>query len=238
MAKKILAIIQARSASKRLPNKILMNISRNITVIENIYNTLSKSKKINQIVVATTKLSSDDHLSAFLKKKNIDFFRGSSNNVYDRFIKTAKKFKANIIVRITADCPLIDYQIVDKVLDNYFNNHVDYSSNITPPTFPDGMDVEVFSFEFLKNQNSNVSNKFDQEHVTTYFRKSNKVSRVNHYSKINQSNFSVTLDDYDDYNKIINIFNYFKNKKLNYKSLIKYLNQNSNKFFILSKEKI
>ena len=165
-----------------------------------------------------------------LDKKNIRYFRGSVNNVLDRFLKASKQFNGNIIVRITGDCPLIDVKIVDKVINNYVNNKVDYSSNVNPPTFPNGLDVEVFSLALLEKYKSKISSTFDKEHVTAYFRKNKKIKKINFSSKINYSNLSVTLDDYDDFKKIMIIFIFFKKKKINYQSLIKYLNKNSANF--------
>ena len=185
-----------------------MSISKNITVIENIYNTLSKSKKISKIVVATTNLISDDNLSAFLKKKNINFYRGSSSNVYNRFIETAKKFHGDIIVRITADCPLINYQIVDNVIDNYLKNKVNYSSNITPPTFPDGLDVEAISFNSLKKAYMKSKDKFDLEHVTPFIRRNEK-KQFNLFYKEDFSGLRWTVDEYKDFKVVEKIFNNF-----------------------------
>lgn len=222
MEKKVLAIVQARSDSKRLPNKILLKLNKK-NVIETIYERLLKSRYINQIIVATTTLRSDDKFCNFLDKKNIKYFRGSSNNVLDRYLKAAKKFNGNIIVRITGDCPLIDIKIVDKVIKNYLENKVEYSSNINPPTFPNGLDVEVFSLNLIKKNFKNIRNQYDLEHVTTFFRKSEKIKKINYEYKRNLSNLRLTLDDSEDYKSILNIFKYFKNKNFTTNEVIKYL---------------
>jgi glutamate-1-semialdehyde 2,1-aminomutase len=117
--KKILAIIQARTNSTRFPNKILKKIGK-LSLIEILYNRISMSKRIDQTVVATTSSYLDDSLIKILKKNQINYYRGSESDVLKRYYLTAKKFKADVVVRITADCPLVDPNIVDDVINLYF----------------------------------------------------------------------------------------------------------------------
>ena len=235
MEKKILAIVQARLASKRLPNKVLLNINGQ-NALQNIYSRLQNSKFINQIVFATTNLHSDDKLSIFFKKNDFLYHRGPSQNVYKRYVETAKKFKADIIVRLTGDCPLIDVNIVDKVIQNFLNNQTDYSSNLTPPTYPNGLDVEVFSRKLLEKSFKKLKSDFDKEHVTTFFRRSKLIKKVNLLNNINLSNVRLTLDDYEDYKNIVSIFKFFKNKKnFSIEKIMDYLNKNRKKYNIIRK---
>ena len=113
---KIIAIIQARQTSKRFPNKVIKKISKN-TLIEILIKRLKKSKKINKIIFAIPKNKNQNKLRIKLKQKKIEFFEGSENNVLDRYYKAALKYQPKYIVRITADCPLIDYRIVDKIIN-------------------------------------------------------------------------------------------------------------------------
>ena len=141
---KIIALVQARIGSTRLPGKVLKKIV-NRPVIDLLLTRLSESKKIDQIVVATSKNTKDDTLKDVVESLGYDCFRGSEDDVLDRYYQAAKEAEADSVVRITGDCPLIDPAIVDEVIDRYRKNGVDYASNFTPPTFPDGLDTEVFT---------------------------------------------------------------------------------------------
>ena len=156
--KKYTAVIQARLESTRLPGKILKKIGK-IPVIEFLIRRLSKSNKISKIIVATTSDPKDDLLCKYLVDKKINFFRGSAKNVLERYYKCAIKFKLKDIIRITSDCPLIDIKILEEVLLKYESENLEYVCNTLPPTFPDGLDVEVFSFNTLKKTFDNTKKK-------------------------------------------------------------------------------
>ncbi len=128
----IAAIIQARLGSKRFPNKILKKINNKETVLDYIIKRISKSKKINKIIIATTKNKNDDKIERYLKKKKILFFRGSEKNVLSRYYFCSKKFKANLIVRITSDCPLVDPKIVDKMIDTFKKKKIGLFNKYSP----------------------------------------------------------------------------------------------------------
>ena len=174
---KIIAIIQARQTSQRFPNKILTKI-KNKYLFEIVISRLKKSKYLSKIVMAVPNNKNNITLRRALNRKKINFFAGSENDVLDRYYKTAKKFKAKIVVRITGDCPLIDADIVDKMIKSLISRKVDYASNTNPPTFPDGYDLEIFSFKSLKKVNNLTKNLYDREHVTSYFYKSKKFNIV------------------------------------------------------------
>lgn len=229
MSYKILAIIQSRSDSIRLPKKNILKFN-NLTTIEHVYKRLLKSKYINDIIVATTNASSDDKFVNFLKNKKIKFYRGSKNNVYQRFLKAAKNLKCDIVVRITGDCPLIDPIIVDLVIKNLLNSNAQYSSNVCPPTYANGFSVEAFYLDLLIKENKNVNTKYDREHVTTYFRKSKNIKKINLINKVDDSNIRLTLDDYFDYNNIKYIFEKFKKKNFfTYKDILSFVKSKKNK---------
>ena len=147
MEKKVIAIVQARLTSSRFPKKILRKIGEN-TVLNFLLKRLKKSKKINKFVLLIIK--NKENFTIKKKFKNLNVFLGSETDVLDRYYKAAKKFKADVIVRICADCPFIDPLIIDKILKVFETKSYDYISNTIKPTFPDGFDVEVFSFSVLQ----------------------------------------------------------------------------------------
>ena len=146
MGKKVVAIVQARMESTRFPGKVLKKID-NKSLIEILLYRLSLSKKVDQIILATTINKSDNVLVSQVKNMGYDVYRGDENNVLERFHEAGQKFSADIIARITGDCPLIDYSLVDDVIDLFLKNKLDYASNTNPPPFPDGLDISVFSFK-------------------------------------------------------------------------------------------
>ena len=142
------------------------------TIIEILYKRLKKSKKLNEIVIAIPDDKANKKLGTFLKNKKIKVFFGSKYNVLNRYYKAAKKFNANVIVRITGDCPLVDPKIVDQAIKIFETKKCDYVSNTLKPTYPDGLDTEVFSVESLKKILKSSIKREDKEHVTTYIKRS------------------------------------------------------------------
>ena len=204
----VLAIIQARVGSTRFPSKVLEKINGK-TIVSLIYERLSKSKIIDQTIVATSNNKKDNVLYSHLIKKNIKVFRGSEQNVLNRFYKASLRYKPKWIVRITADCPLIDVDIVDKVITNSKRNKVDLSFNTYPPSFPDGYDVECFSFKALKMAQKYAKKEYELEHVTPYLRFNKKIKKINHAYKKNYSKLRLTLDTKEDLKVIKKVYNNF-----------------------------
>ncbi len=205
---KVLAVIQARMGSKRFPGKILKKIN-GLTIIEIISQRLSRSKLIDEVIVATSSEKKDDKLVKYLKKKKIKYTRGDERNVLKRFYQCSKKIKSDWIVRITADCPMIDPVIVDSVISSAITKKFDYSCNTIPPTYPDGLDVECFSVKSLKLAFNNSSMKYEKEHVTPYLRFSKKIKKGYVKYKYDYSDLRLTLDYEKDLIVIKKIFNYF-----------------------------
>jgi spore coat polysaccharide biosynthesis protein SpsF len=189
---KIGCIIQARMGSTRLPGKVLMQIN-NKPMLHYLIKQLEFSKEINEIVIATTNLEEDLKIIKFAKKNNIEFFIGSNDDVLDRYYQCAKEFSFSDIVRITADNPLIDPHIVNKVIRTFKDNTYDYVSNTIVRTFPYGTEVEVFSFNALENAWKNAHKHSEREHVTPFIYK-NKFRIFNVTNKINLSRFRWTVD--------------------------------------------
>ena len=165
----ILAIIQARMNSSRLPNKMLSDIGGK-PMLSHVINRTVKSKMIDKVSVATTTDISDDLIEDFCVTNEIHFYRGSEDDVLDRFYNLAKLQKADHIVRITGDCPFVDPEIIDEVITVYKDGNYDYVTNSMRYTYPDGLDVEVFSYQALQKAWENAKSLREREHVVSYFK--------------------------------------------------------------------
>ena len=142
-------IIQARMGSSRLPGKTLMELENHMTTLDFVVNQLSCSK-LDRIIIATTSLIEDKVIYEKAKILGIESFRGSNIDVLDRYYQCAKKFRINTIVRITADCPLVDPDVIDEAIKEYQKSKCDYLTNSLERTFPNGTEVEIFSFKSLE----------------------------------------------------------------------------------------
>ena len=213
----ITAIIQARMGATRLPGKVL-KVLNNKSLLEFQLERIKLSERIQEIIVATTNESADDEIASLCNRRGIKVFRGSQNDVLSRYYHCAKENNASTIVRLTADCPLIDPKVIDAVIDLYFSKKVDYAANTVPPEtsyWPDGSDVEVFSFQALKKANKETTDISFREHVTFYFWKdTNKFSSVQLDNKQDWSNYRFTLDYPEDYEVIKLINDELLRKKL------------------------
>ena len=175
-------IIQARMGSSRLPGKVMLNIDKKNPVIYYVIEQLKHCKNLEDIVVATTRLKKDDVIVEYLERKGIKVYRGSSSDVLDRYYKCAKQFSFSKIVRITCDDPLVDPEIVDKIINKFTSNNYDYVSNIIKRTFPYGTEAEIFSFKSLERAWKNSKALYDREHVTPYFYKKNNKFKIANFS--------------------------------------------------------
>ena len=171
---KILAITQARIGSTRLPEKILKTI-KGETLLEIHLKRIQKSKLITKIKVATTTEPDAEKIVKIATKLGIEVHKGSINNVLARFYDTAVTENCDWIVRLTSDCPLIDPIEIDKVIKHAIDNNLDYVSNTLEPTFPDGIDVEVFKFSILEKAFNEATLKSELEHVTSYIWKNSSL---------------------------------------------------------------
>lgn len=202
---KIVIIVQARMGSTRLPGKMMMNLAGK-PVIEHVFNRVVFSTLANEIWLATTTDKNDDVLAQWAQNNNIKFYRGSEHDVLDRYYQAALQAKADVVVRVTGDCPLIDPVIMDKVIEEYINGDYDYVSNIHPPTYPDGLDTEVFSFQTLKKAWQEAKLKSEREHVTPYIWNNFKFFKLkNVTADVDYSNYRWTLDTQADFDLIENI---------------------------------
>jgi len=205
-------MVQARTGSRRLPRKVLAKIEGK-PMIWQIINRLKKVKLADQIILITTTKSEDKILLKIAEKNNIFAFAGSINDVLERHFYCALKFKADPIIRITSDCPLTDPSLIDKMIKFYQKNDYDYVSNTLSPTYPDGLDVEIFSFAILRKLVKLTKAKSDMEHVTSYIRKhQNKFKIYNYQNRKDLSSFRWTVDEKRDLTFIRKIYSSMKPK--------------------------
>ena len=164
---KVVAVTQARYNSSRLPGKVLLKIGDK-TLLQIHIERILTSKKIDQVILATTFEQQSDQLIGIAKSLNVAFFQGSTENVLDRFYQSVKAHEPDYVIRLTSDCPLVDSEIIDQVVDKCISGGYDYCSNTLKPTFPDGMDVEVMKFSALESAWRNSVKLSDKEHVTPF----------------------------------------------------------------------
>jgi len=205
---KVVALVQARMGSTRLPGKVLKSIVDK-PMIELLLARLSQSSELDEIVVATSKELQNNRLQSVVESLGYRCTRGSEKDVLSRFYQSAKFLNADVVVRITGDCPLVDSDLVDKCIQGYKDSQVDYFSNIDPVSYPDGLDVEVMSFESLERANNETKSEFDREHVTPYIRNSDSFSKSSIRYTEDLSAQRWTVDEPEDLVVITNIFEYF-----------------------------
>jgi glutamate-1-semialdehyde 2,1-aminomutase len=205
---KTIAIVQARLSSTRLPNKVLKEIG-GVPLIGILIDRLSRSSKIDNIVLAIPDNEKNQALADYADSCNITCFRGSENDVLDRFYQAAINHKADTYIRITGDCPLVDAGLVDECLDAFQEARVDYLSNISPPSYPDGLDIEIFTFEALARTWEHASGEYNREHVTPYMRDSGKFKTANKTNNRDLSALRWTVDEASDFSVVESIFSHF-----------------------------
>ncbi|MBL7105580.1 MAG: aminotransferase class III-fold pyridoxal phosphate-dependent enzyme [Bacteroidales bacterium] len=208
MASKVIAIVQARVGSTRLPGKVLKEINGK-SLIEILFYRLSQSKKIDKIILATSTNDENDPLTDLIENLGNDVFRGSEDDVLGRYYNAAKKYNPETVVRITGDCPIVDPKLVDEIIYLYEKENADYVSNTNPPTYPDGLDVEVFSFDSLKEANKKAKTSHEREHVTPFIRANKNLNNINLSNDTDLSKERWTVDDPEDLSVIENILNHF-----------------------------
>ena len=215
-------LIQARLNSSRLPSKVLLKIG-NKTIVDIINSRLKGIKNVNKIIFAIPNDSKNKKLQNYLKSKNLNTFSGSANNVLDRFYKVAKKEKAKNIIRLTADCPFMDKNLINRMIKLFSLKNYDYLSNTINPSFPDGLDVEIFKFSLLKKIWKKAKTNFDKEHVTPLMLKQFDIKKFNYKNKKDQSHIRLTLDKKEDFKTFKIIFKKFHyNYNINWNIVSKY----------------
>lgn len=194
----IIAVLQARFSSSRLPGKILKALLDR-PMISRQMERIKRARRIDELVLATSVSPSDDPVADLCAKEGIACFRGSLDDVLDRFYQAVKDRKPDHVVRLTGDCPLADPAVIDSVVDFASGGNFDYASNAFPPTFPDGLDVEVIRFSALEEAWKKAALGSEREHVTPYFRTHPGFKVGNLTNGVDLSAMRWTVDDPADY---------------------------------------
>jgi len=236
-----LAILQARTGSTRLPGKVLMTVVGKPLLYYECERVL-QANKIDKLIIATSTDPLDDAIEAFAKANQIDCYRGSPDDVLSRYYHCAQNFKAlnavddlNII-RITGDCPIIDPAVIDEVIGFFEQNDCDYASNTLVPTYPDGMDTEIFTFEALNQAYHAATYKSDREHVTLWIKNHSECKRLNYSAKTDFSHLRMTVDEDHDFQLIQSILEalYRDKPAFTYLDAIAWMTKYPQSFFINS----
>ena len=237
MQKKICVILQARTGSKRLPNKVILDLEGRPLIIF-LTERLKRSSFVDEIILATTNKERDNKLFDLFQNNGMKVVRGSENDVLSRFSDVINTSNSDFFLRITGDCPLIDPEIIDNVIENFINNDVDYASNIDPPTFPDGLDVEIFTRDALIQANKFCKDIKDREHVTPYLRESGLFKTINISNQKDLSQLRWTVDEPEDLDVVRSIVKYFNGKSdFNWKEILPLYNKYPNMFIPNNKYK-
>lgn len=221
------AIIQARMGSSRLPGKVLLRVLDR-PLLGHLLDRLRRSRRLETIVVATTATETDRPIRVFAEAEGVPAFAGSEEDVLDRYHAAAEEYKIDPVVRITADCPLMDPAVVDLVIERFLDGEADYVSNAAPlpATYPDGMDVEVFPFAALRQAWLEAVKPSDREHVTFYLWNHPdrfKLRRVDHSP--DWSAYRLTVDYPEDLRLVEAVLNHFlpRNPGFGLDEIVRYL---------------
>jgi len=228
----VIAIIQARMSSTRLPGKVLLKI-KNKAILEHIYQNLKKLKLIDKVIVATSTNKTDERLVNFCKKKKMDYCIGSLKNVLKRFVDIIKIYKPKFIIRVTADSPIIDLKVLNFYIKNMkkFNMDCIFFSHKT--TFLTGYDI--FSSDLLKKAIKNSSDARDKEHVGSFYIRKNinkfKTLKIVIPEFLRSSKYKLSIDTFEDYTNIKNLIELNKISKINLTKIVKIMKKNKYNFF-------
>ena len=208
---KIVTVIQARTGSTRLPNKILFNAAGKALLLH-IVERIKKAKNSGRVVVATTSDNEDDIIEKLCEDNNIEIYRGHPTDLLDRHYRAALKYDADIVIKIPSDCPLIDPHIIDNVVSFFLENidSFDFVSNLRPPTYPDGNDVEVMSMDTLRYIWKEAKKDYEREHTTPFIWSHPEIFEIGNVTWNTGFDFSKshrwTLDYEEDYTFIRMIY--------------------------------
>lgn len=203
---KVLGILQARVGSSRLPGKVLMPIL-GTPMLRHQIDRVRRARSMDAFLVATSTDPDDDAIAALCAEADVDCFRGSLDDVLDRFYRAALPFQPQHVVRMTGDCPLIDPDVIDRLVAFYLAGDFDHAGNAVVPTFPDGLDAEVLRFAILEHAWRHASLPSQREHVTLFVHRSPDRFRVGSYQNdIDLSHLRWTVDEPEDFELIRRIY--------------------------------
>ncbi len=225
---RILAIAQGRSGSQRLPRKILMPIEGE-PMMARVIERLRRAKKLTDVVVATTIDPDDNAVEELATQRGWNLYRGSHLDVLDRYYQAAKKFEADVVVRITCDCPLIDPGVVDKVVSHFIESQpgIDYASNfLEPRTYPRGLDTEVFHFSVLERCWKEGNDPSSREHVTPYIYRNPQIFKTaGVWNETNHADLRWTVDTPEDMELVRRIYGHFKHDRFTWQEALELIRQ-------------
>ena len=209
---RVVAIVQARMGSTRLPGKVLVDVEGR-TVLSRVVQRLSRTQLVDEIVIATTTSPADSAIVTEARRLGVKTFRGSESDVLNRYLQAAEAFSAEGVVRITSDCPLIDAAVVDDVVRAFLTDHADFAYNDIPRSFPRGLDVEAFSLAALRRISEISSQKYEREHVTPPFYEHPEFFKTTVLrSEADFSDYRWTLDTPEDLRLIRAIYAHFADR--------------------------
>lgn len=221
-------IIQARMGSTRLPNKIMLSLSGK-PVLWHVFQRCKKAD-VDKVVIATSVNKENDIIEQFCRENGCSFYRGSEEDVLDRYYNTAKEFKLDVVVRITSDCPLISPEVINECINLFKQGEMDYVSNASKRSFPRGLDVEVFSFKSLEKANSLAKDKLEREHVTSFIYNHPDIFKLGNLVAVGllkRPNIRICLDTKEDFELLKNIYDsLYKGAPISIFSVMDYLERN------------
>jgi len=205
------AIIQARVSSTRYPRKILKELpyGSKITALQQVIRRSKKTKRLSNLIIATTSEENDDEIVNLATKEGVKCFRGRKEDVLSRYYLSAKENKIDVVVRITSDCPCVDADVIDLVIEEHLKIKADYSSNCLSRSYPRGLDIEVINFNILEEAYKNSQDKYEKEHVTPYIYKNPHIFKINQVvapKELYAPKIRVTLDTEEDYALLCAVF--------------------------------
>lgn len=208
MGNKVVCIVQARMGSTRLPEKVLKPLCGK-PMLKHLIDRLKCCENLDEIIIATTKLKEDDRIAKLAEKEQVKYYRGSENDVLRRYLEAADEVNANIIVRITADCPLIHPPLVDNVVEYFKNNSYDYISPKSECGLIRGLDTEVFSYKALKKADKLAYEKAFREHVTLYMYRNPEKFKIGLFpvpTELKNFNIRLCVDQEEDFQLINSLY--------------------------------
>jgi spore coat polysaccharide biosynthesis protein SpsF len=209
---RVVAIIQARMGSTRLPGKVLKDLGGE-TVLARVVNRTRRATLLDEVVVATSVLPADDAIAQECERLQVACFRGDEADVLDRYYRAAQEFAADAVVRITADCPLIDPELIDAAIRSRFDQKADYASNSLVRTYPRGLDVEVFTADSLARAWSAAREEYQRTHVTPYLYQNPELFKVISIAgEVDHSQYRWTLDTAEDLELLRAVYEHFGNR--------------------------
>lgn len=224
----ILAILQARVSSSRLPGKVLRPILGKAMLALQIERIL-RAKYIDKLIIATSNEPTDDALAQLSKEVGVECFRGSLNDVLDRFYQVANQYQPEHVVRLTGDCPLIDHAVIDKVIQFHLEGQYDYSSNTIKPTYPNGLDVEICRWPILKQTWEEAKLPSEREHVTLYIHHHAELFKLGSVeNNTDLSKLRWTVDEPEDFMLVNDIYEYLypNNPQFTTRDILEYYSSN------------